>query len=290
MNTFDHFLDQIGRCPLLTPEEEIELGRQVQAWIAVRDLPRNSKRHQRICLQGRRAYDRMFLANLRLVVFGAKKFMTASRHMSIDDLVQEGCFGLARSIEKFDPERGYKFSTYAYWWIRQSIMRAMEMHDRMIRLPVTAVQMLIRLRKWAAAFHAEHKRMPTQEECIAEMQVSPHFYRAYMAHVGGCGSLDVNATSEHGSDPLITLLADDAPDLLIQIEESDLHERLQEAIAKLDPDERELLDVRFGLNDQPPLSRESYGVKFKVSRESIRLRELKVLDKLRSATERMQVA
>lgn len=285
MNTFDHFLEQIGRYPLLTAEEEIELGRQVQAWIAIRDKPRLGKNQKRTCMLGKRAYERMFTANLRLVVYGAKKFINAPRHMTMDDLVQEGCFGLARSIEKFDPERGYKFSTYSYWWIRQSIMRAMEMQDRTIRLPVTAVQTLIRLKKFIAKYLSEHHRMPSQEECIEEAQITPNFYRDYMQHAAGCFSLDVNATTDESSDPLIMLLADGSPDLQVQIEENDLHQRLQAAIKKLEPEEYELLRVRYGLDGKQVVSRSDYGSKFGVSREAIRLREQAALDKLRAATD-----
>jgi len=285
MESLDYFLEQIGRHPLLTPEEEIQLGRQVQIWIELRDKPRLGSKQKAAVRAGKRAYDRMFLANMRLVVFAAKKFIRVSRTLTIDDLIQEGFFGLARSIEKFDPERGYKFSTYSYWWIRQAIMRALEIQDRLIRLPVTGVQMLVKLKKWMQQYELEHGRLPTEAECLKFAGARTDFLRAYLMHAPGCGSLDANATTENDSDPLITLLPSDSQNTIDLVIEQDEHSRLQHALRILEPEELALLETYYGLHDKPTKSRTQIGKEMHVTHETIRLRELGILKKLRSEME-----
>lgn len=285
MESLDYFLEQIGRHPLLTPEEEIQLGRQVQTWVELRDKSRLGTRQQAAVRAGKRAYDRMFLANMRLVVFAAKKFIRVSRTLTMDDLVQEGFFGLARSIEKFDPERGYKFSTYSYWWIRQSIMRALEIQDRIIRLPVTGVQMLTKLKKWIRQFELDHGRLPTEAECVDYCGARPDFLRAYLLHAPGCGSLDANATTESSSDPLVTLLPSDSQNTIDLVIEQDEHSRLQQALRTLEPEELALLETYYGLHDTPTKSRTQMGKEMHVTHETVRLRELNILSKLRSEME-----
>jgi len=290
MESLDHFLEQIGKHPLLTPEEEIRLGRQVQAWMELRDKPKLGVRQQAVARAGKRAYDRMFLANMRLVVFAAKKFIRVSNSLTMDDLVQEGFFGLARSIEKFDPERGYKFSTYSYWWIRQSIMRALEIQDRMIRLPVTGGQTLIKLKKWIRQFEQEYNRLPTEAECVEFTGARVDFLRAYLMHAPGCSSLDVNATTDSGSDPLLTLLPSDSQNTIDLVIEQDEHGRLQHALRTLEPEEMDLLENYYGLHDKPTMSRTQIGKEMHVTHEAIRLRELKILNKLRNEMELVGLA
>ena len=117
---FQHFLNSAGKYPLLSDEQELMLGRQVQAWVEIRDLDNPTPEQKRICRIGKRAYDKFFKSNLKLVVSVAKKYARLCNFLTLDDLIQEGCLGLGRAVEKFDPTRGYKFSTYAYWWSRQS--------------------------------------------------------------------------------------------------------------------------------------------------------------------------
>src|SRR5210317_2231381 len=136
-DTLRDYLNQIGKIPLLTAAEEIELGHAIQKMIAVQtDQP--SKEEQRILRIGKRAKERMIKGNLRLVVGVAKKYKHLTNRLTMHDLVQEGNIGLIRAVELFDPARGYKFSTYAYWWIRQGIMRSIQVHDRIIKLPTGA--------------------------------------------------------------------------------------------------------------------------------------------------------
>ena len=146
------YLSSIGRVPLLTPAEEIELGNQVQTLMSltedgqIKEQSKEFTSHQRRLIRiGRRAKERMMKANLRLVVSVAKKYQ--GKGLELLDLVQEGCLGLERAVEKFDPTRGYKFSTYAFWWIRQSMTRAIACQSRTIRLPVHLSERLATIRK-----------------------------------------------------------------------------------------------------------------------------------------------
>jgi len=278
---FDDFLDNIGRYPLLTPTEEIELARLIQAWLPLRSRTKLSKSERRTAMIGRRAYDKFFCANLRLVVFAAKRYMIKSKSMTIDDLVQEGCMGLARSIEKFDPERGYKFSTYAYWWIRQAIARGLEAYDRMIKLPVVGVQTLGKLRKYTLEFYRDHGRYPTKSECIEHCDVSVHLFNAYIAHMDGCSSLNAKCTNENHASELLDVVIDDSRSLEDSIERSMLHEDLHRWMQSLSHDERDLLIKHYGLDDSPPKSLQDIGTGLFLSREAVRHKENVIIGKLR---------
>ena len=144
-DTLRDYLNQIGKIPLLTGAEEIELGHAIKRMAAI-DPANPTKAELRILKIGKRAKDRMIKGNLRLVVGVAKKYKHMTNRLTMHDLVQEGNIGLIRAVELFDPERGYKFSTYAYWWIRQGIMRAIQMYDRIIKLPTGAIEILRKVR------------------------------------------------------------------------------------------------------------------------------------------------
>jgi RNA polymerase primary sigma factor len=278
---FDDFLENIGRYPLLTPTEEIELARLIQAWLPLRNRTKLSKSEQRTAMIGRRAYDKFFCANLRLVVFAAKRYMIKSKSMTIDDLVQEGCMGLARSIEKFDPERGYKFSTYAYWWIRQSIARGLEAYDRMIKLPVVGVQTLGKLRKFTLEFYRKNGRYPSKTECIEHCDVSVHLFNAYIAHMDGCSSLNAKCNSENHASELIDVVIDHDRSLEESIERSMMHEHLQRWMLSLSHEERDLLTKHYGLDNSSPMSLQDIGTGMYLSREAIRHKENVIINKLR---------
>ena len=280
-SAFDDFLENIGRYPLLTATEEIELARLIQAWMPLRGKKSLTKSEQRVARIGRKAYDRFFCANLRLVVFAAKKHIVKVQHMSIDDLVQEGCMGLARSIEKFDPERGYKFSTYAYWWIRQAISRAIEAYDRMIKLPVAGVHTLAKLRVFSLDFYREHGRYPNKEECIEHCDVSAYLFNAYISHAKGTTSLNrrVNGTDQ-GSE-VLDIVVDQNRSVQETIESRLLQEDLSKWLLTLSEDELDLLNMRYGLDGKPPKSLQDIGQTMFVSREAVRHREVATIKKLR---------
>ena len=177
------FLNQAGKIPLLTHSEEILLGRSVQAMQALlAENPQGpyAKDESLVLRRGKRAKERMVTANLRLVVSIAKRYLRVAQHLGFDDLIQEGMFGLIRGVEKFDPERGYRGSTYFYWWIRQSISRAISQQDRIIRLPVNAIDCLNKLRLWMPQFFREHGRMPSPQECADHVEVTLPVMRHYL--------------------------------------------------------------------------------------------------------------
>ena len=140
------YLNQIGKIPLLTAAEEIELGNSIQRMMPLLDKPDLTKEEQKVIRIGKRAKKRMVQGNLRLVISVASKYNKMTCRLSMQDLIQEGNIGLIRAVEMFDPSRGYKFSTYAYWWIRQGIMRATQTQDRMIKLPSGAPDGLRKVR------------------------------------------------------------------------------------------------------------------------------------------------
>ena len=141
------YLNQIGKIPLLTAAEEIELGNSIQRMMPLLDKPDLTKDEQKIIRIGKRAKKRMVQGNLRLVISVASKYNKMTSRLSMQDLIQEGNIGLIRAVEMFDPSRGYKFSTYAYWWIRQGITRAIAEKSRTIRLPIHITETLNKLKK-----------------------------------------------------------------------------------------------------------------------------------------------
>jgi len=281
-STFDNFLDSVGKFPLLTAAEEIELARQVQAWLPLRGRAKLTKAQARTARIGRRAYDKFFCANLRLVVFVAKRYMVKAKTMTIDDLIQEGCMGLARSIEKFDPERGYKFSTYSYWWIRQAMSRAIEAYDRLIRLPIAGIHTLAKLRTYSQAFYRDHGRFPTKTECMEHCDVSVHLFDAYLAHAEGCHSLNVKISDENPASELLDVVIDDERSLSYQAEQELLAEDLHEWIKTLSLEEQDLLNRRYGLDSGMPMSLHNLGNSMHLSREAVRHKEVAILRKLRA--------
>jgi RNA polymerase sigma factor (sigma-70 family) len=204
-----HYLNHAGRIPLLTAEEEILLGRAVQARQKI--LTENPKgpytREERRALRlGKKAEERMTTANMRLVSNAVRGCMRKCCSLTKEDLLQEGTLGLIEGVKKFDPERGYKFSTYAYWWIRQAISRAITSKDRTIRLPVNAHDSIVNLKKWVA----EQKRSPTVKECAEFLNVKEETARGYLISIQDVRSLDEKCSGKDGeASSLIDLIQDD---------------------------------------------------------------------------------
>ncbi len=247
------FLNQAGRIPLLTHEEEIILGRSVQAMAQLlRDKPDGpyNADEKRILRTGKRAKDRFIKANLRLVVNVAKKYLVAVRSLELNDLIQEGMFGLIRGVEKFDPERGYKASTYFYWWIRQGISRAISQQDRCIRLPPNAIGCLNKVRDWAPSFFAEHGRAPTFEECAEYCGITPIVMRRYLMHSTGVGSLDQTARNGDNSIELIDLVVGTEASPMEAIELDDGIEKVQTWMGGLTDKETSVVSLLYGLDGE----------------------------------------
>lgn len=269
--TADHFRDYlniIGRYPLLTPEQEIQLSRQVHRMLELKQkaepLTRREEREVKI---GKRAKDSIINCNLRLVVHIAKRYNMRLRFNGMDmmDLIQEGCLGLDRAAEKFDGSKGYRFTTYAYWWIRQSISRAIEVKERLIRMPSNALQLTHDASRAKHNFMQEHGRWPTFKELADRLDVKPDELSLILHRSLPHSSLDA-LTIEDGS-PLVDMIASDTNNHELMDE---YQEQLQLAFFSLNRDEQDILMAQYGLNGAPHKTMQKLGVEQKVTRERVR--------------------
>jgi RNA polymerase nonessential primary-like sigma factor len=269
------YLQQIGKYPLLTATEEIELARQVQAMLAPPpSLPKAEL--ARITSAGVRAKNRLIQSNLRLVVAIAKKYQ--NRGLEMLDLIQEGTLGLERGAIKFDPARGYKFSTYAYWWVRQAITRAVAEKSRTIRLPIHVTEKLNKVKN-AYRQLSQQGSPPTRQQLAAALDMEPAALGELMALRRGATSLD--ALVGAGEDtPLIDLLpaTPSMDDDLATTEVEMLMER-----AGLSGREYQVLALRYGFEGDA-LSLSGAGDRLQLSRESTRKLEQRAVRKMRGAT------
>ena len=287
------YLATIGRIPLLTPAEEIELGNQVQAMMALtEDGSREfedgelTTAHRRLLRIGRRAKERMMKANLRLVVSVAKKYQ--GKGLELLDLIQEGSLGLERAVEKFDPTRGYKFSTYAFWWIRQSMTRAIACQSRTIRLPVHLSERLTTIRKVSLDLAHKLGAMPSRVEIAEAMDIPLDELDSLLRQALTTSSLDAPVNGEEGRSFLGDLIADSSLDEPLEIVEQRIHhEQLGRWLSHLSEQEQHVLRMRFGLEGNERHTLAEIGRLMEVSRERVRQVELKALRKLRNLTRRL---
>lgn len=293
------YLQEIGRIRLLRADEEIELARKIAdllelerirekladdlerepmdaEWAEKVDMPLPSFR-RRLFL-GRRAKDKMVQSNLRLVVSIAKKYM--NRGLSFQDLIQEGSLGLIRAAEKFDHEKGYKFSTYATWWIRQAITRAIADQSRTIRLPVHLYETISRIKKTTKLLSQEMGRKPTEEEIATKMEMTIEKLRFIAKSAQLPISLETPIGKEEDSR-LGDFIESDGETPEDQVSKSLLREDLESVLDTLSPRERDVLRLRYGLDDGRMKTLEEIGQIFNVTRERIRQIEAKALRKLR---------
>ena len=287
------YLATIGRIPLLTPAEEIELGNQVQAMMALTEdgsrefedgEPTTAQR--RLLRIGRRAKERMMKANLRLVVSVAKKYQ--GKGLELLDLIQEGSLGLERAVEKFDPTRGYKFSTYAFWWIRQSMTRAIACQSRTIRLPVHLSERLTTIRKVSLDLAHKLGAMPSRVEIAEAMDIPLDELDSLLRQALTTSSLDAPVNGEEGRSFLGDLIADSSLDEPLDIVEQRIHhEQLGRWLSHLSEQEQNVLRMRFGLEGNERHTLAEIGRLMEVSRERVRQVELKALRKLRNLTRRL---
>ncbi len=282
------YLTTIGRVPLLTPAEEIELGNQVQAMMQLLESgqPEDpTDREKQILRIGRRSKERMMKANLRLVVSVAKKYQ--GKGLELLDLIQEGSLGLERAVEKFDPTRGYKFSTYAFWWIRQSMTRAIACQSRTIRLPVHLSERLTAIRRVSLELAHKLGAMPSRSEIAEAMAIPIQELDGLLRQALTTSSLDAPVNGEEGRSFLGDLIADPShEEPLDQVERGIHHEQLGRWLSHLTEQERQVLELRFGLEGKERHTLAEIGRQLEVSRERVRQVELKALRKLRSITHR----
>ncbi|MEL6160914.1 MAG: RNA polymerase sigma factor, RpoD/SigA family [Cyanobacteria bacterium J06623_5] len=295
------YLHEIGRVPLLSHEDEIVLGKQVQKMMALlalkdelsADLPEGEtladaalaeaaemtetelSNHLR---RGQRAKRKMIEANLRLVVAVAKKYQ--KRNLEFLDLIQEGTLGLERGVEKFDPMKGYKFSTYAYWWIRQAITRAIAQQARTIRLPIHITEKLNKIKRVQRELSQKLGRSPNVDEIGAELDLEPRQVREYLSIARQPISLDVRIGDNQDTE-LQDLLEDDGASPEDYTVQQSLRQDIFRMLSELTTQQQEVINLRFGLADGNPLSLAKVGQRMGISRERVRQLEQQALKHLR---------
>ena len=291
------YLQDIGRVDLLTQEQELTLARLVQRREQLlregnpdKDEPGKDEladKERRLTLhRGKRAKERMIQANLRLVVSVAKKYQR--RGMDLLDLVQEGTLGLERAVERFDPTRGFRFSTYAYWWIRQGITRALASQSRTIRLPVHITEKLNRIKRAQRELSARLGRLPCVAEIAQELNLSEALIRETLLQLPKPVSLEARVGKEHDMQ-LGDLLEDGHGTPEQELAREQLHNDLEALLEDLSSREAEVIRQRFGLVDDTPRSLTEIGAAMQLSRERVRQIESRALLKLRQPQNRCRV-
>jgi RNA polymerase primary sigma factor len=281
------YLKSIGRTSLLTAEQEVDLAKRIEAGLFAEhkletepDLSDDFRRDlEAVAEDGRRAKSHMLEANLRLVVSVAKKY--TDRGLSLLDVVQEGNLGLIRAVEKFDYTKGYKFSTYAMWWIRQAIQRGFADSARTIRLPVHVLEMLSKLSRVERDMHQKLGREPTPEELAVELDRTPDQIEELLRTSRQPISLD-STIGEDGETSIGDLIEDtDAPEASEMVDRQLMAEQLRSALDALTPREATIMSMRFGLYDGNPHTLDEIGRALGLTRERIRQLEKQSLSKLR---------
>ena len=281
------YLKSIGRTSLLTAEQEVDLAKRIEAGLFAEhkldtdpDLSAELRHDLELVAEdGRRAKGHMLEANLRLVVSVAKKY--SDRGLSLLDVVQEGNLGLIRAVEKFDYAKGYKFSTYAMWWIRQAIQRGFADSARTIRLPVHVLEMLSKLSRVERDMHQRLGREPTPEELAVELDRTPDQIEELLRTSRQPISLD-STIGEDGETSIGDLIEDvDAPEASELVDRQLMAEQLRSALDALTPREATIMAMRFGLYDGNPHTLDEIGRALGLTRERIRQLEKQSLSKLR---------
>jgi len=258
----EKYLSEIGREALLTPEEEVELS-------------------QRIKRGDRQALDRLCKANLRFVVSVAKQYQ--NQGLSLPDLINEGNLGLIKAAEKFDETRGFKFISYAVWWIRQSILQALAEQSRMVRLPLNQVSSVSKINKAVSEFEQMHERRPSVEELSEQTSLPEEKIDEAMRAGGKPVSVDA-PFSEADSTSLLDVLSDEGtPSTDQRLVTESLHAEIQSALLSLSERERYVIEAFFGIG-QPELTLEEIGRKYGLTRERVRQIKEKAVRRLRNHT------
>jgi RNA polymerase primary sigma factor len=285
-STLGPYFARLGDVELLSAEREVDLAKRVQAGLAVRALlaaedatvPVPGSPAALVFAEAKRAADLLIRGNLRLVIAMAGRFR--GRGLDLPDLIQEGNLGLLKAVERFEPSRGFRFSTYAAWWIRQAITRGLAERGRPVRLPVNAHDTLARLRWVELELWQELGRDPTEDELAERVGVRLERLREIRHAADDVASLDAPVGADGGATlgALVPDLA--ALDPATVAADDDTRRAVQAALAQLDERERHVLELRFGLRGDEPCTLEEIGLRYGVTRERIRQIELRGLRKL----------
>ena len=289
------YLHEIGRVPLLSHEQEICYGKQVQQMMRLQGVKQSLEQTlsrpptkiewasestlsetelDRVLQLGHHAKQKMIEANLRLVVAIAKKYQ--KRNLDFLDLIQEGSLGLERGVEKFDPTRGYKFSTYAYWWIRQAITRAIAQQGRSIRLPIHITEKLNKIKKTQRELSQQLGRSATSAEIAAALEIAPAQIRDYLTISRPPISLDARVGDRQDTE-LSELLEDGGISPEKYTVQESLRQELQSTLDELTHQQRDVIRLRFGLEGGTELSLAKVGEILNLSRERVRQLEHQAL-------------
>ncbi len=298
-DTVRSFLVQIGRVPLLTREEEIFYAQQVKQLVQLLEIRSNlttkldsepafsvwadaaemsESQLQETLDKGESSRQKMIEANLRLVVAIAKKYQ--HRNLEFVDLIQEGTLGLQRGVEKFDPDKGYKFSTYAYWWIRQAITRALDQKSRSIRLPIHVCQTLKKIKKARRDLTQELGRTPTIADIAAKVSLKPSQIQDYLHMSRQPVSLDLRV-GEGQDTELQDLLEDTSSSIEDYANHQSLRECLNEMLVELTPQQREVVNLHFGLRDGRELTLTEVAKRMDISHTRVRQLQRQAIARLR---------
>ncbi|WP_243517325.1 MULTISPECIES: RNA polymerase sigma factor RpoD/SigA [unclassified Candidatus Cardinium] len=260
--SLDKYLQEIGRVPLLSADEEVELSKKIR-------------------MGDRAAFERLTKANLRFVVSVAKQYQ--NQGLSLSDLINEGNLGLIKSAQRFDEKRGFKFISYAVWWIRQSILQALAEQARIVRLPLNRISSLSKISRTFSRLEQKYEREPTVEELAQFLEIDPEEVRSALKVAGRHISVDAPFLQGEENSLLDVLESDVEKKPDSELMNDSLCKEIQRSLAVLTPRERDVLCYYFGLNNTEILTLEEIGARFGLTRERVRQVKEKGIKKLKAA-------
>ena len=258
--SLDKYLQEIGKVELITADEEVELAQRIKAG-------------------DQRALEKLTKANLRFVVSVAKQYQ--NQGLTLPDLINEGNLGLIKAAQRFDETRGFKFISYAVWWIRQAILQALAEQSRIVRLPLNKIGSINKINKAYASLEQQHERPPSAEEIATKLEMSEMDVKESLRNSGRHVSMDAPLVEGEDSNLYDVLNSDDSPNPDDDLMVDSLRTEIERSLATLTPREGDVIRLYFGLNGQHPLTLEEIGEKFDLTRERVRQIKEKAIRRLK---------